>query len=266
MLTTGPALRRQEPEPHPEWHAREQQLNRLRAQLSERKGALEHERRLREERRLLEELKKVDEEAESLRREQGYVGPGISAALQGVALAGEGGPLAPSAAAGQPIPDSIDEAPSRQALRQAPPDGRADEASADAEGLQTAAGASSSPTLRHPTPLSVPRGWRLDLIEIGPKGIGQLVIHEGYYVGEKAMFEILAKNGFRYRMRATTEEMKKGVDVPPISQLGPLKLRLFESLGGSCRKPGLVRPEGYRGCAGLAAWDTDLPKANPALK
>ncbi|CAK0816909.1 unnamed protein product [Prorocentrum cordatum] len=109
-------------------------------------------------------------------------------------------------------------------------------------------------------------GWRLDLIEIGPKGIGQLVIHEGYYVGEKAMFEILAKNGFRYRMRATTEEMKKGVDVPPISQLGPLKLRLFESLGGSCRKPGLVRPEGYRGCAGLAAWDTDLPKANPALK
>ncbi|CAK0810378.1 unnamed protein product, partial [Prorocentrum cordatum] len=38
----------EEPEPHPEWHAREQQLNRLRAQLSERKGALEHERRLRE--------------------------------------------------------------------------------------------------------------------------------------------------------------------------------------------------------------------------
>ena len=103
------------------------------------------------------------------------------------------------------------------------------------------------------------QGWRLDLIEIGPKGIGQLVVHEGYYIGEKAMFQILAQNGFRYRMRATREEMKKGIDCPPISQLGPLKLRLYESLGGSCRKPGLVRPEGYRGHAGSAAWDTDLP-------
>jgi len=102
-------------------------------------------------------------------------------------------------------------------------------------------------------------GWRLDLIEIGPKGIGQLVVHEGYYIGEKAMFQILAQNGFRYRMRATREEMKKGIDCPPISQLGPLKLRLYESFGGSCRKPGLVRPEGYRGHAGTAAWDTDLP-------
>eukprot|EP00413_Alexandrium_margalefii_P049727 CAMPEP_0204611068 /NCGR_PEP_ID=MMETSP0661-20131031/61834_1 /ASSEMBLY_ACC=CAM_ASM_000606 /TAXON_ID=109239 /ORGANISM="Alexandrium margalefi, Strain AMGDE01CS-322" /LENGTH=278 /DNA_ID=CAMNT_0051622907 /DNA_START=74 /DNA_END=911 /DNA_ORIENTATION=- len=106
---------------------------------------------------------------------------------------------------------------------------------------------------------SVPcNGWRLDMMEVGPKGIGQLVIHEGYFIGEKAMFEIMAKNGYRYRMRATKEEMEKGIDVPPITQIGPLKLRLYESFGGSCRKPGLKRPAGYRGCAGAAGWDTDI--------
>merc|ERR1711920_625411 len=81
----------------------------------------------------------------------------------------------------------------------------------------------------------------------------------GYFIGEQAMFDIMAANGYRYRMRATPEEMKKGIDVPPITQLGPIKVRLYETFGGSCRKPGLVRPAGYRGCAGTAAWDTDLP-------
>eukprot|EP00401_Gymnodinium_catenatum_P068413 CAMPEP_0117515826 /NCGR_PEP_ID=MMETSP0784-20121206/30780_1 /TAXON_ID=39447 /ORGANISM="" /LENGTH=172 /DNA_ID=CAMNT_0005311655 /DNA_START=1 /DNA_END=519 /DNA_ORIENTATION=+ len=102
-------------------------------------------------------------------------------------------------------------------------------------------------------------GWRLDMIEFGPKGIGQLVIHEGYFIGEKAMYEIMSKAGRRYRMRATGEEMEKGIDVPPITQIGPIKLRLYESFGGSGRMPGLTRPEGYRGIAGVAGWDTDLP-------
>merc|ERR1719412_509552 len=102
-------------------------------------------------------------------------------------------------------------------------------------------------------------GWRLDMMEIGPKGIGQLVIHEGYFITEKAMFEILSKNGRRYRMRATKEEMEKGIDVPPITQIGPLKLRLYEAFGGSSRVPGLKKPEGYRGSAGVAGWDADLP-------
>eukprot|EP00416_Gambierdiscus_australes_P018431 CAMPEP_0171057062 /NCGR_PEP_ID=MMETSP0766_2-20121228/1549_1 /TAXON_ID=439317 /ORGANISM="Gambierdiscus australes, Strain CAWD 149" /LENGTH=141 /DNA_ID=CAMNT_0011512111 /DNA_START=52 /DNA_END=473 /DNA_ORIENTATION=+ len=105
----------------------------------------------------------------------------------------------------------------------------------------------------------VPRnGWRLDMMEVGLKGIGQLVIHEGYFIGEKDMFEIMSKNGYRYRMRATREEMEKGVDVPPITAIGPVKLRLYEMLGGSGRMPGLTRPEGYRGVAGVAGWDADV--------
>jgi len=109
-------------------------------------------------------------------------------------------------------------------------------------------------------------GWRLDLMEVGAGGIGQLVIHEGYFVGEQSMYEIMNKNGYRYRMRASAEEMAKGIDCPPITQIGPLKLRLYESFGGSGRTPGLTRPEGYRGCAGVAAWDTDLPKKGGYLE
>uniref|UniRef100_A0A7S0A891 Uncharacterized protein n=2 Tax=Pyrodinium bahamense TaxID=73915 RepID=A0A7S0A891_9DINO len=116
----------------------------------------------------------------------------------------------------------------------------------------------ASPT-RAATPATPRRGWRLDMMEVGPGGIGQLVIHEGYFIGEKAMFEIMSRNGRRYRMRATKEELERGVDVPPITQIGPIKLRLFEAFGGSGRMPGLTRPEGYRGSAGVAGWDTDLP-------
>eukprot|EP00933_Yihiella_yeosuensis_P061946 TRINITY_DN6482_c0_g1_i1.p1 TRINITY_DN6482_c0_g1~~TRINITY_DN6482_c0_g1_i1.p1 ORF type:complete len:157 (+),score=40.07 TRINITY_DN6482_c0_g1_i1:118-588(+) len=116
-------------------------------------------------------------------------------------------------------------------------------------------------------PLATPRqtsvdqnGWRLDRIEVGAGGIGQLVTAEGYFIGEQAMYDIMSKNGRRYRMRATSEETKNGLDAPPITQIGPLKLRLYETFGGSSRKPGLVRPEGYRGIAGSAAFFTDVPK------
>merc|ERR1719323_2021550 len=72
-------------------------------------------------------------------------------------------------------------------------------------------------------------GWRLDMMEFGPKGIGQLVIHEGYFIGEQAMFDIMNKNGRRYRMRATKDEQAMGgADVEPITQIGPFKVRLFE--------------------------------------
>mmetsp|Transcript_11289 Transcript_11289/g.12578 ORF Transcript_11289/g.12578 Transcript_11289/m.12578 type:complete len:163 (-) Transcript_11289:235-723(-) len=101
-------------------------------------------------------------------------------------------------------------------------------------------------------------GWRLDMMEVGSKGIGQLVIHEGYFLGEKALVEIMSKNGYRYRMRATDEETAAGIEVPPITQVGPVKFRLYEMFGGSCLKPGQTRPEGYRGCAGAAGWDTDV--------
>merc|ERR1719188_1848372 len=97
-------------------------------------------------------------------------------------------------------------------------------------------------------------------MEVGTKGIGQLVIHEGYWLGEVYLGKFLNKNGLRYRMRATSEQQKEGVEVPPITQIGPLKIRLAEIFSGSGRAVGLKKPEGYRGMAGLAAWDTDLPK------
>jgi len=108
--------------------------------------------------------------------------------------------------------------------------------------------------------LAARNGWRLDMMELGPKGIGNLVIHEGYWIGEVGFEKVLNKNGIRYRMRASSEELKAGIDVPPITQIGPLKIRLYEIFGGSGRMPGLKRPEGFRGFAGTAAWDQDLPK------
>merc|ERR1719265_1164013 len=62
------------------------------------------------------------------------------------------------------------------------------------------------------------------MMEVGTAGIGQLVIHEGYFIGEKGFEEALNKNGRRYRMRAMKGE-KSGPDVVPITQIGPLKLR-----------------------------------------
>lgn len=108
-------------------------------------------------------------------------------------------------------------------------------------------------------------GWRLDLMEFGPQGIGQLVTAEGFFIGEKAMFEIMNKNGYRYRMRATKEEEKKGLG-EGITQIGPLKLRLAEAFGGTGAKPGLKRPDGYRGNAGVAGWDADLPRPGGGWK
>ncbi|CAE8717092.1 unnamed protein product [Polarella glacialis] len=111
-------------------------------------------------------------------------------------------------------------------------------------------------------------GWRLDQIEVSPQGIGQLVIAEGFFIGEKAMFEAMSRNGRRYRMRATPQEMKAGgPDVPPITQIGPLKLRLFEAFGGSGAVPGIekTKPAGYLGCAGAAGSlvGRELPEGLP---
>jgi len=112
---------------------------------------------------------------------------------------------------------------------------------------------------RTTAPLTQREGWRFDKMEFGLGGIGQLVVHEGYYIGEKAMFEILNKQGRRYRMRPTKDELEKGVDVDQITQIGPIKMRLNEAFGGSSTVPGLVRPDGYSGAAGVAAWDRELP-------
>mmetsp|Transcript_141672 Transcript_141672/g.200643 ORF Transcript_141672/g.200643 Transcript_141672/m.200643 type:complete len:149 (+) Transcript_141672:44-490(+) len=104
-------------------------------------------------------------------------------------------------------------------------------------------------------------GWRMDLMEFGPKGIGQLVIHEGYFVGEKGFYDIQSKQGRTYRMYATGEALKEGAE-DVVTQLGPLKLRLGEIFGGTCAPAGMgPAPKGYRGCAGMAAWGDDLPES-----
>mmetsp|Transcript_29236 Transcript_29236/g.67304 ORF Transcript_29236/g.67304 Transcript_29236/m.67304 type:complete len:145 (+) Transcript_29236:68-502(+) len=101
------------------------------------------------------------------------------------------------------------------------------------------------------------QGWRLDMMDVGPRGIGQLVIHEGYFVGEKGFYDSQSKNGRTYRMYATGEAMKE-----PVTQLGPLKLRLGEIFGGTCAPADMgPAPKGYRGCAGMAAWGDDLPES-----
>eukprot|EP00929_Paragymnodinium_shiwhaense_P003832 TRINITY_DN1044_c0_g5_i1.p1 TRINITY_DN1044_c0_g5~~TRINITY_DN1044_c0_g5_i1.p1 ORF type:complete len:185 (-),score=45.24 TRINITY_DN1044_c0_g5_i1:89-589(-) len=102
-------------------------------------------------------------------------------------------------------------------------------------------------------------GWRLDKIEVGPQGIGQLVITEGFFIGEKDLEAALNAKGHRYRLRATKEEVETGADAlsRSITQIGPVKIRLYEIFGGSGWKVGKEKPVGYRGFAGSAGWDTE---------
>ena len=60
-------------------------------------------------------------------------------------------------------------------------------------------------------------------MEVGPGGIGQLVVAEGFFIGEKDMFKVLNKQGRRYRLRPSAEDRKAGKNVPGIFQLGPLQ-------------------------------------------
>eukprot|EP00440_Ansanella_granifera_P042995 gb/GFBE01046615.1/.p1 GENE.gb/GFBE01046615.1/~~gb/GFBE01046615.1/.p1 ORF type:complete len:157 (+),score=49.03 gb/GFBE01046615.1/:1-471(+) len=103
------------------------------------------------------------------------------------------------------------------------------------------------------------KGWRLDKIEVGPGGIGQLVCAEGFYIGEKDMKDVLNKQGRRYRMRPFAEERAKGKNVPGITQIGPFKIHLEQMFGGSCGDVDAVRPQGYTGCAGVAGFGDELP-------
>ena len=105
------------------------------------------------------------------------------------------------------------------------------------------------------------KGWRLDKMEVGPTGIGQLVVAEGFFIGEKAMYEICNKQGRRYRMRPFAEERKTDGSVPGIFQLGPFKIHLEQAFRGGSGPFSLVseRPEGYSGNGGTAGWGEDIP-------
>ena len=102
-------------------------------------------------------------------------------------------------------------------------------------------------------------GWRLDKIEFGAGGIGQLVVAEGFFIGEKDMKDILNKQGRRYRMRPFAEERKQGGTMPGIFQLGPFKIHLEQAFRGSSGPVDLERPEGYSGNGGTAGWGEDVP-------
>lgn len=41
-------------------------------------------------------------------------------------------------------------------------------------------------------------GWRLDKMEVGPGGIGQLVVAEGFFIGEKDMYKVLNKQAPKF--------------------------------------------------------------------
>jgi len=108
------------------------------------------------------------------------------------------------------------------------------------------------------------QGWRLDKIEVGLGGIGQLVTAEGFFIGEKDLFKIQNKMGRRYRMRPTKAELENDAGssvTPPLLEIpipffGSLKYRVGEAFGGTGSATGLVKPEGYRGIAGVSGWDT----------
>ena len=102
-------------------------------------------------------------------------------------------------------------------------------------------------------------GWRLDKMEVGPGGIGQLVVAEGFFIGEKDMFKVLNKQGRRYRLRPSAEDRKAGKNVPGIFQLGPFKIHLEQCFRGSGGDVDAARPEGYSGNGGMAGWAEELP-------
>ena len=102
-------------------------------------------------------------------------------------------------------------------------------------------------------------GWRLDKMEFGPSGIGQLVVAEGFFIGEKDMYKVCNKQGRRYRMRPFAEERKAGASVPGIFQLGPFKIHLEQTFRGGAGPYDLERPEGYSGNGGTAGWGEDVP-------
>mmetsp|Transcript_75185 Transcript_75185/g.179526 ORF Transcript_75185/g.179526 Transcript_75185/m.179526 type:complete len:236 (-) Transcript_75185:98-805(-) len=78
------------------------------------------------------------------------------------------------------------------------------------------------------------QGYRLDKMLLEPpSGDRSLITSEGYWVGEKGFEKSQWAQGYRYRMRASPEEFKKGIDCPAPLQIGPIKWKVGECFGGS---------------------------------
>ncbi|CAJ1427089.1 unnamed protein product [Effrenium voratum] len=96
------------------------------------------------------------------------------------------------------------------------------------------------------------QGYRLDKMLLEPpSGDRSLITSEGYWVGEKGFEKSQWAQGYRYRMRCSPEETKKGIDTVPIFQLGPIKIRVGEMLGGSGNNENLRRLKKEIAQAGL---------------
>ncbi|CAK8991074.1 unnamed protein product [Durusdinium trenchii] len=107
----------------------------------------------------------------------------------------------------------------------------------------------SGPT-RH-EPRTSMNGYRLDRMLEAKDGDRSLQVSEGFWVGEKGFEKSQWAQGYRYRMRASPEEVKKGIDTPPIFQLGPIKIKLGEMLGGTGNNDNLRRLKKEIAQAGL---------------
>ncbi|OLP96225.1 hypothetical protein AK812_SmicGene21569 [Symbiodinium microadriaticum] len=55
----------------------------------------------------------------------------------------------------------------------------------------------------------------------------------GFWIGEKGFEKSQWAQGYRYRMRASPEEFKNGIDCPAPLQIGPIKWKVGECFGGS---------------------------------
>ncbi|CAE7667524.1 unnamed protein product, partial [Symbiodinium sp. CCMP2456] len=77
------------------------------------------------------------------------------------------------------------------------------------------------------------RGYRLDRMLEATDGDRSLQTSEGFWIGEKGFEKSQWAQGYRYRMRASPEEFKKGIDCPAPLQIGPIKWKVGECFGGS---------------------------------
>lgn len=98
----------------------------------------------------------------------------------------------------------------------------------------TAPAAFVGPKVQSRVPATQLNGWRFDWMLEKRGGSGELQPSEGFFIGEVGFEKSQAAQGFRYRMRPTPEEYKKGIEVDGLLfQFGPVKIKLGEAFGGT---------------------------------
>ena len=77
-------------------------------------------------------------------------------------------------------------------------------------------------------------GWRFDWMLEKRGDSAELQTSEGFFIGEVGFEKSCNSQGYRYRMRPTPEEYKKGIEVEGLLyQFGPIKIKLGEVFGGT---------------------------------